>query len=500
MSRSETRPAGGTAWTIAALLALRLVAAAFTPLTFDEAYYWTWSKHLAGGYYDHPPMVAVLIRLGTSVAGDTELGVRLVSVLLAIPMSFAVYRSAEILFGGRRIAATATILLNVTLMAGLGTVIVTPDAPLLVASSFVLFCLAKVLATGRGAWWVAVGAAVGLALLSKYTALFFGPAILIWLVAVPKLRRWLVSPWPYLGGAVAFAIFSPVILWNADHQWMSLIKQLGRARIEDFTLAYIGELIPTQIAVATPFVFILGVTGLYALWRRKAGASSARMLISSMFWTIALYFVWHSLHSRVEGNWLAPVYPAFAIAAAVAGNLAQWESRARRIVEFCLRWAAPTGILLFALVVVQANTGVLSGYRRDATVRSVGVGWREAAREIEAIRLREGAACVLALDYGTTSWLTFYLPKGTCVAQRGQRFRWVNMPEPDPTLLTGKLLYVDEARQDQPLLKKDFASVKKVAELQRKRGPLLIETLEIDVLEGAKGDVFERTPPPELGK
>jgi 4-amino-4-deoxy-L-arabinose transferase-like glycosyltransferase len=500
MSASEDRLVRSMALTILALLALRLVAAAFTPLTFDEAYYWTWSKHLAAGYYDHPPMVAVLIRLGTLLAGDTELGVRLVSILLAVPMSFAVYRTAEILFGSRRLAASATILLNVTLMAAVGTMIVTPDAPLLVASSFVLFYLAKLLATGRGAWWLAAGAAVGLALLSKYTALFFGPAILIWLIAVPKLRRWLISPWPYLGGIVAFAFFSPVILWNADHQWMSFSKQFGRARIEDFTLLYIGEIIPTQIAFATPFVFILGGMGLYALWRRKAGASPARVLISSTFWTITLYFVWHSLHSRVEANWFGPVYPAFAIAAAVAGHLAQWRGRARRTVDFCLRWAAPSGIVLFALVVVQANTGVLTGYRRDASVRSVGIGWREAAREVEAVRRREGAACVLALDYGTTSWLAFYLPEGTCVAQRGQRFRWLNMPEPDAAMLQGKLLYVDEARDDQPFLKKDFARVRKVAEIERKRGPLLIETLEIDVLEGPKGEVFDRAKPPEPGK
>jgi 4-amino-4-deoxy-L-arabinose transferase-like glycosyltransferase len=500
MSPSEARLVGGTVLTIVALLVLRLAAAAWTPLTFDEAYYWTWSKHLAFGYYDHPPMVAILIRMGTRIAGDTELGVRLVSVLLALPMSFAVYRSAEILFGGRRVAATATILLNVTLMASVGTMIVTPDAPLLVASSFVLFCLAKVLETGRGAWWLGVGVAVGAALLSKYTALFFGPAILVWLIAVPKLRRWLLSPWPYLGGILAFAMFLPVILWNADHQWVSFIKQLGRARIEDFTLRYIGELLPTQIAFATPLVFILGSMGFYALLRRKAGASGARVLVSSMFWTITLYFIWHSLHSRVEANWFSPVYPAFAISAAVAANLTRWNPRQQRIVNFCLRWAAPSAVLMFALLILQANTGVLSGYRRDATVRSVGVGWRELAREIEAVRVREGAACVLALDYGTTSWLKFYLPKGSCVAQRGQRFRWVDMPEPDPALLKGKLLYVDEARVDQPLLKADFARVEKVAEFKRKRGPLVIEDIEVDVLEGPKGEVFDRAPPPELAK
>src|SRR6202790_2863197 len=309
MTPHDLRLVRNTAVTILALVALRLVAAAWTPLTFDEAYYWMWSKHLAGGYYDHPPMVAYVIRLGTLMAGDTEFGVRLVSILLALPMSWAVYRCAAILFGGERVAATATILLNVTLMAAVGTLIVTPDAPLLAASSFVLFCLAKVLETGRGAWWLAVGAAVGIALLSKYTALLFGPAILIWLVAVPKLRRWLVSPWPYLGGIVALAIFSPVILWNADHEWVSFIKQIGRARIEDFKPAFIGELIPTQIAFATPLVFILRAMGLYALLRRKAGALAARVLINATFWTIVTYFIWHSLHARVEANWFAPVYP-----------------------------------------------------------------------------------------------------------------------------------------------------------------------------------------------
>jgi 4-amino-4-deoxy-L-arabinose transferase-like glycosyltransferase len=499
MSPNEARLVRNTSVTVVALVALRLVGAAWTPLTFDEAYYWMWSKNLAFGYYDHPPGVAVIIRLGTMIVGDTELGVRLVSILLALPMSFAVYRTAVILFGGQRVAATATILLNVTLMAAVGTLIVTPDSPLLVASSFVLFFLAKVLETGRGAWWLAVGAAVGVALLSKYTALFFGPAILIWLVSAAKLRRWLVSPWPYLGAIVALAVFSPVILWNADHDWVSFVKQIGRSRIEQFKPALIGELIPTQIVFATPLVFILGAMGLYALLRRDRVALAARTLINAMFWTIALYFMWHSLHARVEANWFAPVYPAFAIAAAVAAHLTRWEGRAQRVVDFCLRWASPVGILMFALLIVQANTGALTGFRRDATVRSVGVGWTELAAGIETVRVRTGATCVLAPDYGTTSWLAFYLPKGACVVQPTQRIRWVNMPYPDPALLSGKLLYVDEVRAAAPPYVKDnFARATRVAELKRMRGPLTIETYGLDLLEGAKGAVLDNSPPPEL--
>jgi hypothetical protein len=500
MSPGDRRLVRNTALTILGLTVLRLVAAAWTPLTFDEAYYWLWSKHLAGGYYDHPPMVALVIRAGTIIAGDTELGVRLVSVLLALPMSYWIFRTASILFGGIRVAAIAALLINVTLIAAVGTMIVTPDAPLLVASSLVLFCLAKLLESGRGVWWLAVGSAVGAALLSKYTALFFGPAILIWLLVTPQQRRWLLTPWPYLGGLVAAAFFAPVILWNADHQWVSFLKQLtGRARISDFRAAYIGELIPTQFAFATPLVFILGVMGLYALVRHKTGALPARVLINSMFWTIALYFVWHSLHARVEANWFAPVYPPFVIAAAVAAHLVPWERRAQRVADFCLRWAAPVGIVMFAGLIVQANTGALTGFKRDATVRSVGVGWRELANQIEAERARTGAACLLVPDYGTTSWLTFYMPPGTCVVQPDQRIRWINMGEPDAAKLAGPMLYVDEVRPwESPYLKEHFGQVERIAELPRKRGSLVIETYGLDLVREPKGDVIDRSPPPEL--
>jgi hypothetical protein len=290
-----------------------------------------------------------------------------------------------------------------------------------------------------------------------------------------------------------------VLKWNADHHWVSFIKQLGRARMEHFNPAFIAELIPTQFAFATPLVFILGVMGLYALAVRKPGASSARVLINALFWVIVLYFTWHSLHDRVEANWFAPVYPMLAIAAAVAATAVQWQPREQRTVDFCLRWAGPTGAVMFAALVLQANTGLLSGYRRDATVRSVGVGFVELAKQIEQVRARVGAGCVLASDYGTTSWLMFYLPKGTCVAQRGQRIRWVNMPEPDAAKLSGKLLLVgEENAAASPEWRAAFSHIEKVADLTRRRGPLVIEPVELNVLEGATSEVLDHSPPPEM--
>jgi hypothetical protein len=85
------------------------------------------------------------------------------------------------------------------------------------------------------------------------------------------------------------------------------------------------------------------------------------------------------------------------------------------------------------------------------------------------------------------------------VLQPTQRIRWVNMPEPDPALLAGKLLYVDEMRSEQPLyLNQTFSKIERVAELPRKRGPLTIETYGVDLVDGARRDVLDRSPPPEL--
>jgi len=479
------------------LTALRLVFAAMLPLAADEAYYWLWSKHLAGGYYDHPPAVAFVIRAGTLLVGDSELGVRLVSILLALPMTWAVVRTAQILFDNQRVAAWAAILLNLTLMAGVGTLIVTPDAPLLVASAFVLLFLARVLETGQGPWWLAVGAAVGVALLSKYTALFFGVSIVLWLALVPNLRRWLLTPWPYLGGLVALVVFSPVLGWNAQHDWVSLIKQLGRARGDELTLRYLIEVVPVQIGLATPPVFTLGAAGLIAMAYGHGGSRPVRILLGTMAWPLFVYFLWHSLHARVEGNWLGPIYPAFAIAAAVAVVEIPWRGIMRPLVDIS-RWSAiPFGVGLFGLIGLQAAFGILPVHR-DPTARLLGVGWRGVAAEIEAVRTRLGARSVIVTNYGLASWLSFYLPPGIPVVQINERARWVNWPEPWPALFADKVLYVGDADVDNTAwLLTMYGRVEPEGTLSRRRGDL-IESYRLDLAQGLKADPLDRTPPPEL--
>ncbi len=269
------------------------------------------------------------------------------------------------------------------------------------------------------------------------------------------------------------------------------------ARVEGMTLKYLGEMIPTQFVFATPSVFILGVFGLYALTKARAAHAAGAALINISVWMTFLYFVWHALHARVEANWLGPIYPAFAIAAAYAAWGTTWNPREQRTMNWSRRLALPIGVALFVVLIVQTNTGLFTGFRRDATVRSVGVGWPELAGEIEAIRIRQNANCVLAADYGTTSWLMFYLPKGTCVVQYQQRYRWTFMDEPDTNLLNGKALLIGPVGAG-PSQRASYSRIEKLAELPRKRSGVAIETYAVDLLDGPRGEVLDRSPSPEL--
>jgi 4-amino-4-deoxy-L-arabinose transferase-like glycosyltransferase len=490
--KSALRPAQWATITVVSLVALRLVLAAVLPLSFDEAYYWLWSRRLSGGYYDHPPAVAFVIRLGTALAGDRELGVRLVSVLLALPMSWAVYQAAKTLFESERLAASATVFLNATLMVAGGTIIVTPDAPLMLAAALLLYGLAKFQKTQSGVWWLAVGTAGGVALLSKYNALFFGAAIVLWLTLVPELRRCLFTVWPYLGGAIAVALFSPVLLWNAQHDWASFHKQFGRVHVDEITLRYLVELLPAQVALATPFVFLLGATGLLAMLCGRGGDRPTRALLGLMIWPMVIYFAWHALHDRVQANWFAPVYPAFAIAAALAAENLAWQGGFARLMDFCRRWALLTGVAMFAIVGLQAGFGILPLGRNDPTGRMLAIGWPELSADIEGFRERLGATAIVTTSYAATAWLSYYLRKKTPVVQIEDRIR-TNMLPVDSSALDRALYVVgpDADRGRVGMVRAHYRFFDEITELSRMRGGTVIETYRLNLVEGLIGSPLD---------
>src|SRR5580693_5792949 len=229
---------------IAAALAFAAAATQFAligrfELTFDEAYYTLWSRSLAWGYLDHPPLIAAWIRASTDLFGPSEFGVRALNTLIFAAQPALIGVIAWRLFGSREVAALAALLwVSMPLVAA--APLATPDAPLTIFWTLALAGLVEVW-RGRSLGWIAVGLALGLGLLSKFTAVFLGAGIVSAMLATPSLRSWFFRPAPYLAALGALAVFSPFLVWNAEHGWATFTKQFGRVPPHGFAPHYLLE-------------------------------------------------------------------------------------------------------------------------------------------------------------------------------------------------------------------------------------------------------------------
>ncbi len=387
---------------LAALTAARLVVAAATNLAPDEAYYWVWSRVLQPGYLDDSPMVALFIRLGTTIAGPTPLGVRLLGPLVAALGSVLICRAAGDFFPRQPLVGPAAAsLLNATLLFGAGSVIMTPDTPLLFFWALGLFAIGRLIASGDGRWWWLAGLAGGLALDSKYTGVLFIAAVGLWLLASRSGRRWLPRPEPWLGLLLALLLFAPVIAWNALDHWASFLKQGGRvgAFQPADALRFQAELVGGQIALFTPLVFILAVGGTWRLavraWREGEPAAE---LLSLLTLVPAALFVQHAFGDRVQGNWPAVLYPSSLLAAAALAGRPWAGLKAPSVV---------LGLLITGLVYWQAVAQPLAlPAGRDPSLRAL-AGWGRMADRIAGIGRKDDAAFVAAENYGDAAELAF---------------------------------------------------------------------------------------------
>ena len=453
--------------TLAALTLLRLALAAALPLSPDEAYYWVWSRALAGGYLDHPPMVALLIRAGTSLVGESELGVRLAAPLAAAAGSLLLASAAEDLAPGRHAGLIAAALLNASLLFGAGAVLMTPDTPLLLFWTATLAALARGLRRGDGRWWLAAGLAAGLALASKLTALLLLAAVGLWPLALPATRRMLATRWPWLGLGIAGLVFAPTLAWNAAHGWAGFVKQGARVTAWQPARAgqFLAELLAGQIGLATPLVFLLCAVGTVAALRRARTDAAAALLAASVV-VPGLVFLAHALGDRVQGNWPAGLYPGAALAAAVFAG-PSWR-----------RWWRPAvvlGLAMTAIVYVQALAAPLTlPAGLDPSLLRL-AGWRDLAADIAAERQRSGAAYVVADNYALASMLAWSLPADQRVVGMEPRWRLFALPDAAPLLRAGPGLLVRSARRAAG----DGAPV---AVLTRRRGASVAEAYRLFLL------------------
>ena len=466
-----------------ALLAIQGLASARLELTFDEAYYTLWSRALSFGYLDHPPMVALLIRASTSLFGGSELGVRALSLLVVGAMPALVAFIAWRLFRSKEKAALAALIWVAMPLVSIGAVFVTPDAPLVVFWTLGLAALIELWRTGEKRWLIALGVALGLAFNRSSPPLFLRLAS-----GSPSSRR------PrFAAGFARLRCFSasPSRSRSFPRSSPGTPRMAGRlspsslaAPPHGFTPYYLGEFLVAQIGLVNPlvfFAFIAVVSGVS--WRARAAAGSsgeARRILVCTIAPAALYFLLHSLHDRVQGNWLAPLYPAVAILVAdwaVEIRSAHASGLAAAIAK-AVPWATAIGLVVAALAFAEAATSAVPLGSANPLARLE--GFRDLARDLDARARAGNAPYVLTQGYALTSLMTYYGDPQIAVVQPEQRMRWMFDPEPPASMFTAPGLALGEpGRHFDLLMKMRFRTVEPAGVLNRRQAGGALEAYEL---------------------
>ena len=416
---TETRgvPAGAILAFVAACAAAKLFAAWATGIEGDGSYTAVIARVLALSYFDHPPLHQWILHATGALAGEgwwLKLPFVLTILLLNVP-----------LYGlTRRLSGPGAALWAVFAFNAAPYFVIWPDGAILPDTPMFLFLItaiwivAEVLfgprrsSLAQAGLWAGAGIAFGLAGLSKYTAAFGPLSLAGFFLFSPRHRHWLWHPFPYLGAMAAFAVFSPVLIWNHQQHWVSLSFQSGRTAsslaVDATALGQIFEALGAQVALLSPWVGVPVVLALWGAARSSGPDSPGRFLLWLAGVPLALFTFLPLLGEKSLPHWFNSGWLfAFPLAGAwLDGRSARWLGT----------WATASAAL--AAVIFVAFTGYLARGpfwqaadakpKRDATQWSYdwhglkeSPAWHEAGAEEPAFAIvddwRPGGKAGLAL-------------------------------------------------------------------------------------------------------
>src|SRR5215510_5469708 len=434
--RLPTRSESLIVWGIALLLLLRFISAATINLSTQEAYYWNYSMHPALSYLDHPPLVAWMIRAGTLLLGKSEIGVRIGGLCLVV-VSILLINALGRLWFSRRAGLWAALLFALIPVYCVYGAIITPDVPLICFWLLTMYLVSIAVLKDRPSARYGAGAALGFAMLSKYTALFLVPSALLFLIADRAHRKWLLRKEPYLAFFLSLVLFSPVILWNYQHQWASFAFQVGRRLLgEEAQRAKYTEIVEghtydpglvmkgharhslieslgIQLAAIFPtFLAVLVLIFAFALYFKIKDHGSRWKFCLFFSFPILVFFTVYSIGSAVNVNWPLPGYLALLIAAHTCYRYLRFKSgqrfkiAQRKMLVFSV-YGLPVlwGLALFHMTLVIPFVPV----NKSVT------GWRELVKTLEREKAtieteKDKTTFIVGMDrQNITSELAFYM-------------------------------------------------------------------------------------------
>jgi 4-amino-4-deoxy-L-arabinose transferase-like glycosyltransferase len=421
--------------TVAGLTVMRGVFAAINPLRVDEAYYWTWSHESVISYLDHPPMIAWCVHLGTLIFGDTNFGVRfsglLAMLVMQVLLADIVWRTAR----DWRCVLLAVLLPEAALDYGLLMTKTVPDTALIAFSVAMVWALVRLALSHDLRWWLLAGAFGGCALLSKYIAILLLPAIIAYALLPPWRKTQLSSPYPWCAALLALAIFSPVLYWNAIHDWESFRFQINRpTQTQGVSWKFLAEFVGTQFLLVGPMLFPVVLIGTVRLGWRGIRLKDPITVLLTMCVAFPLgFFLTRSLYGRIGDSWPLFVWPFGFACAAI--NLKFWrqDAPASSLAQIAPAAAVMTILTGIGLVVPATIYYTAGSANYLATNDPIGkeAGFAEVIEAASRERDKTGATWFATTDYRIYSMLRWHLKDRFPVVQVNERNRYIGFDNRD---------------------------------------------------------------------
>lgn len=306
---SENRWEKRVLWLIVLFTLMRAVLSGVLGLGDDEAYYWDWSRRIQLSYYDHPAMVAWMIKVGTMIFGQNPFGVRVFGLAANAASVYLLWQLGCRLFG-RSTALVAVVLYAFAPIFSLGGMLMVPDAPMAAFWMALLVVLWRIYGEGDKAasTWALAGALLGMGLLSKYTIVLLAASAVLLLLVDGERRRDLLSRRFVLAMIVAMMFSLPILIWNMELGWPTLSFHLhdrhtggGGANFSRW-----GQFWASQ-AIALGPALLLGCLGTWLLALKRWRDRRWRFLFVLSAPTFFL-FCFQALYSEFKPHWPAPAY------------------------------------------------------------------------------------------------------------------------------------------------------------------------------------------------
>ena len=372
------------------------------------------ARQLAWGYVAYPPFTPLIARLGLILFGPSLIGLRLFSAVAQGVVTVLVGWMAKDMGGNRTAQVVAALAVFISPLAmTCGTLIQYMSFDYLWWVVIAFFTV-RLLATGNPRYWLGIGASIGMGMMTKFTLAYFIAGLVLGILLTP-MRRYLRTPWPWIGAGIAVLIFSPEIVWQIQHNFVSIdfLKSIhardiawGRAN---------GYLIDQLYASAHPVTLPLWIAGLVAcLFSRQETRFRA------LGWMYLVPFVLF-LVSQGRGYYIAPAYPMLLAAGSVW--LVNWldaRSEATRRWGMGVVWGAlATGglvILILVKPVMPINSPLWNNAIRLSDIFVEMVGWQDLTREVAQVyndlpEINKPGTVILAGNYGEAGALELYGPE-----------------------------------------------------------------------------------------